>query len=77
MDHMMPDVDGIEATQRIRALDSDYARSVPIVALTANALTGNEDMFLSSGFSGFISKPIDIELLDETVNRWIHEPSEG
>ncbi|MDR0347435.1 MAG: response regulator [Coriobacteriales bacterium] len=72
MDHMMPGMDGIEATQRIRALDSAYARSVPIVALTANALTGNEEMFLNNGFTGFISKPIDIELLDETVNRWIH-----
>jgi CheY-like chemotaxis protein len=72
---MMPEVDGIEATRRIRALDSDYARTVPIVALTANALTGNEDMFLANGFTGFIPKPIDIEQLDETINRWIQDPS--
>jgi signal transduction histidine kinase/CheY-like chemotaxis protein len=76
MDHMMPEVDGMEATRRIRALDSEYARTVPIVALTANALAGNEDMFLENGFSGFISKPIDIELLDEVLNCWIPETPE-
>jgi signal transduction histidine kinase/CheY-like chemotaxis protein len=74
MDHMMPEVDGIEATRRIRALDSDYARTVPIVALTANALTGNEDMFLANGFTGFIPKPINIEQLDDAINRWIKDP---
>ncbi|MDR1931881.1 MAG: PAS domain S-box protein, partial [Spirochaetales bacterium] len=54
MDHMMPEMDGIEAVRIIRnEIGSGYARDVPIVALTANALKGNEDMFLSSGFNAY------------------------
>ncbi|MDR1778763.1 MAG: response regulator [Clostridiales Family XIII bacterium] len=62
MDHMMPVMDGVEATQKIRALGMDVS-SVPIVALTANAVQGMENMFLESGFDGFISKPIDTAAL--------------
>jgi CheY-like chemotaxis protein len=71
MDHMMPEMDGLEAARIIRSLDGDYARQVPIVALTANALAGNEEMFLSRGFNGFISKPIDIARLDEMLKKLI------
>jgi signal transduction histidine kinase/DNA-binding response OmpR family regulator len=72
MDHMMPGMDGIEAVRIIRnEIDSDYARNVPIVALTANALAGNEDMFLAHGFNAYISKPIDIMQLDVVLNVWI------
>jgi CheY-like chemotaxis protein len=74
MDHMMPGMDGIEATERIRGeIGTDYARAVPIIALTANAMTGNEEMFLSRGFDGFISKPIDIMKLDVELNRRIRD----
>ncbi|MDR0600161.1 MAG: response regulator [Treponema sp.] len=72
MDHMMPGMDGIEATRIIRnEINNEYARTVPIIALTANALTGNEEMFLSRGFNGYISKPIDIMRLDVALNTWI------
>jgi CheY-like chemotaxis protein len=72
MDQMMPEMDGVEAVRIIRnEIDTEYARTVPIIALTANALVGNEEMFLSHGFNGFISKPIDIMCMDETLNRWI------
>jgi CheY-like chemotaxis protein/nitrogen-specific signal transduction histidine kinase len=74
MDHMMPEMDGIEATRVIRGeIGTDWARTVPIIALTANALRGNEEMFLSQGFDGFISKPIDIVQLDAVLNRWIRD----
>jgi signal transduction histidine kinase/DNA-binding NarL/FixJ family response regulator len=74
MDHMMPDMDGIEATRVIRGtIGTDYARTVPIIALTANALRGNEEMFLSNGFDAFISKPIDIMQLDMALNRWVRD----
>jgi signal transduction histidine kinase/CheY-like chemotaxis protein len=78
MDHMMPVMDGIEATRLIRAnLESEYAKSVPIIALTANALAGSREMFLRNGFSSFISKPIDLMQLDEELARWIKAgPSE-
>lgn len=72
MDHMMPRMDGVEAVRIIRnEIPGDYARSVPIVALTANALAGNEEMFLSKGFSAYISKPIDIMQLDVVLNTWV------
>ncbi|MDR1949021.1 MAG: response regulator [Spirochaetaceae bacterium] len=74
MDHMMPEMDGIEAVRFIRnEIDSEYAKNVPIIALTANAIVGNEEMFLSNGFNAFISKPIDIMRLDTILNQWIRD----
>ncbi len=72
MDHMMPEVDGIEATRYIRNdIGTEYARSVPIIALTANAVSGSREMFLANGFNGFISKPIDISQLDSILNQCV------
>ena len=73
MDHMMPGMDGIEATKRIRELDSEYARKVPIISLTANAIVGNEQMFLDSGFQAFLSKPIDMMKLDLILKQWVRD----
>jgi signal transduction histidine kinase/DNA-binding response OmpR family regulator len=74
MDHMMPEMDGIKATQIIRGdIGTEYAKTVPIIALTANAILGNEDMFLSNGFNGYISKPIDIVKLDSELNKWVRD----
>jgi CheY-like chemotaxis protein/two-component sensor histidine kinase/HPt (histidine-containing phosphotransfer) domain-containing protein len=67
MDHMMPQMDGIETVKKIREL----GYSLPIVALTANALAGQAEMFLEKGFDGFISKPIDRRQLDAILNRLI------
>ena len=73
MDHMMPVMDGIETTRRIRALDGNdsYFNEVPIIALTANALLGAKEMFLDNGFNDFLSKPIDTIELNVILNRWI------
>ena len=73
MDHMMPDIDGIEATERIRELGTDYARNIPIIACTANAIAGNAELFLSKGFQAFIPKPIEISRLDEIIRHWIRD----
>ncbi|MDR2612283.1 MAG: response regulator [Deltaproteobacteria bacterium] len=74
MDQMMPRMDGIEAARIIRNdIGTEYARTVPIIALTANALVGIEEMFLKNGFQGFISKPIDIMQLDAILNQWIRD----
>jgi CheY-like chemotaxis protein len=67
MDHYMPKMDGIETVKIIR--DLGYTR--PIVALTANALTGQAEIFLENGFDGFISKPIDIRQLNATLNKLV------
>jgi len=69
MDHMMPKMDGIEATGKLRSMG--YTK--PIVALTANAVAGQADIFLGNGFDDFISKPIDIRQLNTVLNRFIRD----
>jgi CheY-like chemotaxis protein/anti-sigma regulatory factor (Ser/Thr protein kinase) len=72
MDHMMPDMDGITATEIIRRdIGTEYAKTVPILALTANAIVGNEKMFLEHGFDAFLSKPIDILAMDAAIRKFI------
>jgi len=69
----MPGMDGIEATLHIRALDSggSYYKNVPIIALTANAVSGAREMFLENGFDDFLSKPIDTNRLRAILEKWI------
>jgi CheY-like chemotaxis protein/anti-sigma regulatory factor (Ser/Thr protein kinase) len=69
MDHMMPKMDGVEAARIIRGMG--YER--PIVALTANAVSGQADIFLGNGFDDYISKPIDIRQLNTILNRLIRD----
>lgn len=77
MDHMMPDMDGLEAVRVIREeIDTDYARKVPIIALTANALAGNEEMFLKRGFQAFLSKPINMPRLNMIMESWVRREVE-
>ncbi|MDR0239808.1 MAG: response regulator, partial [Deltaproteobacteria bacterium] len=73
MDHMMPGMDGIEATSNIRMLDGEkpYYTSLPIIALTANAVVGTREMFLKNGFNDFLSKPIDTAELNAVLEKWI------
>jgi CheY-like chemotaxis protein len=74
MDHMMPGMDGIEAVRIIRnEIDSEYAKTVPIIALTANAIIGNEEIFLNNGFQAFLTKPIDIIKMNDAINRWVRD----
>jgi CheY-like chemotaxis protein len=74
MDHMMPGMDGVEATRIIREeIGTEYAKKIPIIALTANAIAGNEDMFLSKGFQAFLSKPIDIMRMDFVINHYVRD----
>lgn len=65
MDMMMPEIDGYEATRLIR--DSWNASELPIIAVTAQAMTGDREKCLSAGANGYISKPIDIELLVQMI----------
>ena len=67
MDHMMPKMDGMEATREIRK----FNEKLPVIALTANAVAGMKEMFLSNGFNGFISKPIAMKELDAILREWL------
>jgi signal transduction histidine kinase/CheY-like chemotaxis protein/HPt (histidine-containing phosphotransfer) domain-containing protein len=71
MDHMMPGMDGIEATAEIRKMEGDYFKRVPIIALTANAIAGMREMFLEKGFSDYLTKPIELSRLNEVIEKWI------
>jgi PAS domain S-box-containing protein len=73
MDHMMPEMDGVEATKTIRALNTEYAKNITIIALTANAVTESEKMFLENGFNAFLPKPFNPMSLDPVVQRWIKD----
>ena len=69
MDHMMPIMDGMEAVKELRTMGYKF----PIIALTANAVVGQQDIFIASGFDGYISKPIDIRQLNDVLNKFIRD----
>jgi CheY-like chemotaxis protein/nitrogen-specific signal transduction histidine kinase len=75
MDHMMPEMDGMEATALIRALGTQYTQNIPIIAMTANAVAGSEQIFLNNGFNAFLLKPFNAISLDAVVQRWIRDKS--
>ena len=71
MDHMMPVMDGVEATKAIRGLGTRYADTIPIIALTANVFAEKDNIFIDNGFQGFLSKPIDLLKLDNVLRKWL------
>ena len=74
MDQMMPVMDGISATGIIRKeIGTDYAKNINIIAFTANATYGSEEMFLENGFQGFLSKPVEVLALDRIVRQWVRD----
>jgi PAS domain S-box-containing protein len=73
MDHMMPEMDGIETVDRIRAIGTEYAKTVPIIALTANAIQGTEKMFYAHDFQAFITKPIDLIEMDTVLRKYVYD----
>ncbi len=77
IDHMMPDMDGIETLKHLR--DVENGKSVPCVALTANAVSGAREMYLNAGFTAYLSKPVDGEKLERLLKDMlppekVHEP---
>jgi len=74
MDHLMPGMDGIETVRIIREeIGTDYARTIPIIALTAETAPETEEMFLSRGFQAFIPKPISMAHLDLLLRQWVQD----
>ncbi len=69
MDHMMPEMDGVEAMKQIKAAASDLDREVIVIALTANAVSGAREMFIKEGFDGFIAKPINTSDFERVMLR--------
>ena len=73
MDHMMPEMDGIETLHEIRKLSNCPNHDTPVIALTANALSGAREGYLKEGFADFLTKPIDGDLLEQTTMKYLPE----
>lgn len=73
LDHMMPEMDGIETLKKIRELTGAYYADLPVIALTANALEEAKERFLLEGFQDFISKPINPAVLEEKLEQYLPE----
>ena len=71
MDHMMPEMDGVEATGIIRQTQGEYYQKLPIIALTAHVANGAREMFVASGFNDFLAKPIELSALDRTLRNYL------
>jgi len=69
LDHMMPEMDGIETLHCLKEMDTNLSQDAPVVALTANAITGAKEMYLAEGFDAFLSKPINPEKLEQMILR--------
>ena len=67
MDMRMPEMDGLEATRRIRAMDRADAKSIPIIALTANAFDEDVQRSMQAGLNAHLSKPVEPDVLFETL----------
>lgn len=71
MDHMMPDMDGVETTALIRSESGGYFQRLPIIALTANAVNGAREMFINAGMNDFLAKPIEVAALDKMLRNYL------
>ena len=73
MDHMMPVMDGIEATKRLREKEGDYYQKLPVIALTANAMKEAQKLFQEAGMNGFVAKPIVMKQICQAIRQWLPE----
>lgn len=71
MDHMMPEWDGVETVGHIRAIEGDYFKNVPIIALSANVSQDARDMFLREGMNDFVGKPMSVDTLAAVLKKYI------
>ena len=73
MDQMMPEMDGIETTKLIRLNSNPHIRNMTIIALSANAIQGSRELFLGNGFQDFLSKPINLESIENVLKKYLPE----
>ncbi|MCR4850751.1 MAG: response regulator [Lachnospiraceae bacterium] len=71
MDHMMPVMDGVEATVKIREHGGEYYEKLPIIALTANAIQGAKEELIGSGMNDYVVKPVDVDDLYAKIRKWL------
>lgn len=71
LDHMMPEMDGIETLKRIRENDYGENGKIPVIAMTANAVLGSREKYLEAGFDDYLSKPIDYKKLEAIISKYL------
>lgn len=71
LDHMMPVMDGIETVKRAKTMEGNKCIGVPIIALTANAVSGVKEMYINAGFNDYLSKPVDGKLLETMLIKYL------
>lgn len=71
LDHMMPEMDGVETLHKIRQKPGSYFQALSVIAFTANAIGGAREMFMEEGFTDFIAKPIELSVLERILRRYI------
>ena len=71
MDYMMPEMNGIDTLNGLRNMPRDYCKTVPVIALTANVVSGAREMFISSGFDDFIPKPISVNRIEKALKKFL------
>ena len=71
MDHMMPEMDGVDTLHRIRDKAGIYYANIPVIALTANAVAGAKEMLIAEGFQDFLSKPVEIASMHRILEKYL------
>ena len=73
LDHMMPEMDGIEVLKKIRELEKDKEKKTPVIVLTANAMEGSKEEYLAYGFNDYLSKPVNGAALKSTLKKYLFD----
>lgn len=73
MDYMMPGMDGVAALKELRTMEDTHYRTLPVICLTANAVSGAREQMIGQGFDDFLAKPVDVTRLEEILRAWLPE----
>ena len=73
MDHLMPEMDGVETLGKIKKFALHKNVDTPIIVLTANAVSGAREQYIKQGFDDYLTKPVDVKMLEEAIERFLPE----
>lgn len=73
LDHMMPEIDGVEVLKRLKTMSANMSKDAPVIALTANAIVGAREQYLNLGFDDYLAKPIDSKELEQVIKSYLPE----